>query len=65
MKNNDGGSYGYSSDEDKEMMRWSDISVVTFRSNSVGIKPVREVKRNMKKKGSVMVSHQFFFTYGL
>lgn len=56
MKKGDRGSYDYRSDGDIEMVRWNDNSVVNFCSNACGVDPVRQMKRWVKSKGSVMVS---------
>ena len=55
MKKSERGSYDYRSDGDVEIVRWNDNSVVTLCSNAVGVEPVRQVKRRVKNKGSVLV----------
>lgn len=63
MKKLDRGSFDYKSDGDVEMVKWHDNSVVTFCSNAFGVEPLRQVKRRVKDKGSVMVTQPNVVAY--
>ena len=54
MKKTERGSYDYRSDGDVEIVRWNDNSVITLCSNAAGVEPVRQVKRRVKSKGSIL-----------
>ena len=45
MKKNERGSFDFRSDDNIEIVRWDDNSVVTIGSNAYGVQPIGCAKR--------------------